>query len=285
MEREEVVIPYELIVPSASRPHLLRQTLSTLFIHTWRQWPQRVIVHDDGVFPGKRREVEDLLVTQVPAQVPLVFRYDERPIGHGPALKWLLDEVRTEYVLYTQDDFATVRPLPIARALALMEIFHLNQIRFNKRKTMAVKGEPGRTFTKLERRFSVAEDAVTDGLSPEVFEAVLCAADHWYFQTGLWRVAAIKPVVDWWASSGPERNPSGFTEHAEIKINNTFNGYYRGMIEFPSTVPVSTSEESSDPRVRARVHKTFIWGPVREPKFVEHLGHDQKNWALNRASR
>src|SRR3972149_6082863 len=115
------MIPYELIVPSSSRPHLLERTLSTFFVHTG-QFPERVIVHDDGGFPGKQKQVARLLVTQVPEEIPVVFRYDEDPMRHGPALKWLLDQVRTEYVVYTQDDFATVRRLPISRALGVLPL-------------------------------------------------------------------------------------------------------------------------------------------------------------------
>jgi len=268
------MLPYELILPSASRPHLLRQTLSTFFANAG-QWPERVIVHNDGVFPGKREQIETLLYSQVPGQIPLIFQHDESPLRHGPSLKWLLANVRTEYVLYTQDDFATVRPLPIDLALGVMHRNGLNQIRFNKRKTMAVKGEPGREFVKVEKIFPALEE-----FGAGVFQT-LCVADHWYFQTGVWRVAAIKPVVDWWASIGP----GAFSEHCETKINQVFNGHYRSIADFPPSVPVCSPEDWNDPVVRGRVHKTFIFGGVREPKFVEHLGHDPKDWALVRANR
>jgi len=290
------MIPYELIIPSASRPHLLERTLATFFVHSG-QWPGRVIVHNDGVFPGKRERVERLLVTQIPAQIPVVFQHDEHPMRHGPALKWLLDQVRTEYVVYTQDDFATVRRLPISRALGVLHLNDLNQIRFNKRKTMAVKGEGDHTFTKVEKVFSLPDDYGVGVDFPSTpcpsgvhlkycdygsgIHQTLCVADHWYFQTGVWRVAAIKPVVDWWMTSGPGE----FGEHSESKINDAFNGKYRGVKDFPASVPVCSPEEWNDPRVRATVHKTFIWGPVREPRFVEHLGHDSKDWALERANR
>ena len=51
------MIPYELIIPSASRPHLLGRVLESLVQHL-DQPPARLLVHDDAVFPGKAAEVE-----------------------------------------------------------------------------------------------------------------------------------------------------------------------------------------------------------------------------------
>jgi hypothetical protein len=272
------MIPYDLIVPSASRPHLLSQVLGTLLARV-DQYPRCVIVHNDERFPGKRALVEAAVAQAVPNTIPVVLHHDDPPIKHGPALKWLLDRVETSYVLYTQDDHKVNRPLPIRQALALLDHHQLNQIRFNKRDTLDKKGREGQEFYKVEHHYGVALDPALG-----TFETTLCVADHWYFQTGVWRVDAIRPIVNWWAGAGREHG--AFEEHMEVKINQVMNGQWRTHHPaWPSVVPVLEDGAWNDPAVRARVHKTFIWGKVGEPAFVEHIGHLPEDWALERANR
>lgn len=264
------MIPYTLIIPSASRPHLLEKVLTSFFRHA-DQRPVKLLLHDDAVFPNKRGLVEAALLFAVPAEVPVVWQYDSPPIKHGPALHWLLDRVDTEYCLYTQDDHEIVRDLPIAEALGLLDRYGLNQIRFNKRDTLDKKGREGEEFFKVEHYF--------DGWP-------LCGADHWYFQCGVWRVAAIKPVVDWWMS--PEGSAQGaFGEWCEVKINQVMNGQWNHVIpKLGPHVPwIDLPEVWNQPEIRARIHKTFIWGKIGEPRFVEHIGHLPEDWALERANR
>lgn len=290
-------IPYELIIPSASRPHLLARVLASLHA-ALDQPPERLLVHDDAVFPGKQGEIKSTVYAVADLwKIPVWFQADNPPLFHGPALHRLLAQVQTEYVLYSQDDHQAVRDLPIAPALHLLHHYSLNQIRFNKRDTMDKKGREGAEFHKIESRFfceglssqwmpqAVHSSAVAE--NADIFRWVtLCAADHWYFQTGAWRVAAIKPVVDWWASPAGAQH-GAFTEHMEVKINQVFNGQWRGKHpDFPPEVPIlDDPAQWADPAVRARVHKTFIWGPVGEPAYVQHLGTDPKDWALIRGNR
>lgn len=284
-KRAVPVIAYDLIVASASRPHLLGPTLQTYFRHA-DQPPARVIIHDDAVFPDQGDAVRQCIARDVPSRIPVTLICDDPPVRHGPALARLLAETQAKYVVYSQDDFRTLRPLPVAEALALLRICRLNQIRFNKRDTGAVKGEPGdpAAFHKLERWYVVDIDAVTDGLAPYPFKTMLTTADHWYFQTGVWRVAAIKPVVDWWNASGP----GNFREHCEAKINMAFNGAYRGQHPpWPPDVPEldPLAGAWNDPVIRADVHRTYIWGPIGEKQFIEHIGGDPADWAHERTNR
>lgn len=273
------MIPYTLIIPSASRPHLLVQVLDTLFKNI-DQFPVALIVHDDAVFPERRAEMDDVLTKHVPVHIPWQVKYDDPPIFHGPALKWLLDHVKTEYVLYSQDDHKVKRPLPIRDALAALHQNNLNQIRFNKRDTQDKKGREGEEFYKIEHTL------VWTNEDRDTSYGQVCAADHWYFQTGLWRVAAIKPVVDWWFYQGP----GAFTEHMEVKINQVFNGQWNHLVlpEMAKTAaPILrvTDGAWNDPAIRARIHKTFIWGKVGEPAFLEHVGTAPEDWAAIRANR
>jgi hypothetical protein len=284
------MIPYELVIPSASRPHLLDEVLRTLFLHL-DQRPTRVLIHDDAVFSGKQMEVREVIAERVPPEIPTIVLVDEPPICHGPSLKRLLDLVSTDYVLYSQDDHRVVRDLPVAFALDLLNRHGLNQIRFNKRTTADKKGREGEEFYKVEKKFllveSEREHEAWYGKSGIRFsrDQTLCIADHWYFQTGVWRVGSIKPVLDWWAAH-PEIG--AFSEHMEVKINQVFNGEWaKHHGDFGSEVPTLKAEDGAwnDPEVRARVHKTFIWGKVGEPQFVDHTGFDPKDWALVRGNR
>ena len=267
------MIPYDLIIPSASRPHLLEPTLRGLMARV-DVLPQRVIVHDDAVFPGKQEEIGRVVADAVPSTVPTVVMCDDPPLAHGPSLHRLLSMVSTEYAMYSQDDHEPVRPIPVASALNLLHLYGLNQIRFNKRDTMDKKGREGEEFYKIVKRFFLYESGVVP----------LCVADHFYFQTNVFRVAALKPVVDWWATDGGAYG--AFKEHMEVKINQVFNGEWRkAHPAFPPEVPVLIEGAWNDPEVRAVVQKTFIWGPVGEPAFVRHLGGHPRDAALIRGNR
>lgn len=299
------MIPYELIIPSASRPHLLEQVLGTLIARV-DQVPARVWIHNDERFPGRRALIEQCR-RMLPPEIPVEIEHDDPPIKHGPAIHRLLKKVSTEYVLYSQDDHRVVRPLPIVPALHLMREHELNQVRFNKRDTMDKKGPEGQEFFKVAFWFAspiplnpqwhypppkpggmpVLDLATGQPATPVLGKAVpLCAGDHWVFQTSLWRVAAIKPVVDWWADPAGGGRLGAFEEHCEVKINDVFNGKYQRQVTFPQPpVPCCQPEQWKDPLVRAAIHRTFIWGPVGEPAFVTHIGDKPEDWALERANR
>lgn len=270
------MIPYTLIIPSASRPHLLQDVLGSLMARV-DQWPEKIVIHNDEVFPGKAERIQTVAREFVPDELKarVIVGNDNPPIKHGPSLKWLIDHVETEYVLYSQDDHRVIRPLPIRKALGVMAMHHLNQIRFNKRDTMDKKGREGEEFYKVEYHFGVALDSELG-----TYEVTLCAADHWYFQCGLWYVPAIRPVINWW--SRPDA-PGAFTEHCEYKINDVFNGKFGQFL--PNVVPYCEPEQWNIPDIRAKVHRTFIWGKIGEPRFVEHIGHLPEDWALERANR
>lgn len=263
---------YDLIVPSASRPHLLAPTLQSILTYVDLP-PARLLVHDDAAFPGRQAAVVEV-IAQIGKtfNLPTVVGLHDPPVRHGPALHWLLSRTDTEFVLYAQDDGRVLRSLPIRAALSVMRDHDLHQIRFNKRPTMGAK--PG--FVKREYQFAMPDGSVT-----------LTTADHWYFQLGLWRVARIRPIVDWWMTYS-----DAFNEHCEIKVNRAMNrevADINGLVEHgPPDSPwrqyalPATAAEAMDPDVRARVQRTFIWGPIGEDKFFQVLGTDAADWALPR---
>ena len=257
---------YEIVIPSASRPKILGAALTSLLARV-DVLPKRVLIHDDVVKPEYRNDVRDVAAAICQSQnIPFYFEQHEPPLSHGPSLHCLLAAAKTAYVLYSQDDLFVRRDLPIARALQTMERHSLHQIRFNKRATMEYK----MSWRKKEFQFEMPDAPVT-----------LTVADHWYFQTGLWRVARIKPVVDWWVMTS-----NAFNEHCEIKCNKSMN---RDIAEFNHWA-LATGYElpeqaylSSDVDVRAAVHKTFIWGPIGTDQFVENLATNPADWRLVRS--
>jgi hypothetical protein len=178
-----------------------------------------------------------------------------------------------------------------------LEQSHLNQIRFNKRDTLDKKGREGEEFFKREFLFPLTEEPGerSHGVPSAVFlpetvdprwRLLLCAADHWYFQCGVWRVSAIKPIVDWWMSPAGAAE-GAFGEWCEVKINQVMNGQWNHVIpKLGPDVPwIDLPELWNHVDIRRRIHKTFIWGKIGEPRFVEHIGHLPEDWALERANR
>src|SRR3972149_3994168 len=103
------MIPYELIITSASRPHLLGPTLTSLLAHV-DQAPALVWIHDDvppdysgGSGPSAVRDVVNAAVGA--NSVRCGIAQTAPPVGLGGALYWLLDRGKGGYVLYSPEDF------------------------------------------------------------------------------------------------------------------------------------------------------------------------------------
>ena len=253
------MIPYDLIVTASHRPHLLQPTLASLLDHIDRKaWPQRILIHDDDtsrrITEGERLRQATMDVLRIlDPPMPVVYTWASPPRRMGGALKFLLDQVTSEFVLYSQDDFVTVRRLPIAEAHELMEEYALNQIRFNKRATMAFKETWQGRWEKREMEF----------LAPGGMRK-LTVSDHWYFQTGLWRVRTIRAAMDWLTAT-PERRDILERAQAEEAINLVMDGR---LGQIPGLVmPCGTHAET-----RAQDQKTFIWGPIGEDRYIRHIG-------------
>lgn len=295
------MISFDVVIPSASRPHIFKAALVSLFQNI-DQSPSLVIIHDDAAFPGRQDQIRSVIETCIPPHVERIVLFDDPPLSHGPSLWKCLQLVRSPYVLYMQDDCEVIRALPIQIALDVMHHHHVHQIRFNKRATMRHK----MTWTKKEFTFEsyagvctslpagvhdwmIHEWKTQESAAPAARicrdcrgyrDVTLTVADHWYFQLGLWRLSRIKPVCDWYM-----QKTSSFHEHAEIKVNHAMN---RGVGEFNQwalssgyELPPSQSE-SMDQDVRARVQRTYIWGPIGEDQFMRNLAEHPDDWALVR---
>ena len=151
------MIPYELLVTAVSeRADLFRQTLDSLLAQVDQQ-PLRVLVHEDvrpGSAPGEIAQW--LLNAQAAGRIADFLHKVRTPAGGlGPAMAWGFAQARTPLVLYSQEDWLTVRPVPVAACMALMEKHNLHHVRFNKRKTMRAKhADTPNPWHKVEVEFA-----------------------------------------------------------------------------------------------------------------------------------
>ena len=256
------MIPYALIMTSASRPHLLKPTLESLFAHL-DQMPLRVLVHDDVLDREKNRGIQEALLgltKGVYHGYQLALHHADPPRRLGLAINWLLANIgsETEYVLYSQDDFVTVRDIPLRRALQVMHDHNLHHIRFNKRATMAFKETWAGRWVKEERTFLMGAPTLK---IPEV----LTISDHWYFQLGLWRVSEMRKALSFWTAN-PERTRRLALDEPEGMINHYFDH-------------IAYGGDYTDQANRAQCQKTFIWGPIGEDRYIRHIGGDREDWA------
>lgn len=261
------MMPYEIIITSSARPHLLQPTLESLLAHVDTP-PQRILIHDDARFDDadERWLHTKTMLEGLPLPCEVLITHAAPPRRLGLALVWLLANVQTEYVLYSQDDFVTVRGLPLQQALATMEANHLHQIRFNKRATLGQKDTWQGVWTKKEMVFGES-DPVTCTVS-----------DHWYFQTGLWRVSVIRAALAWLTAT-PERTALFAGCPAEVAINHVMDGAF-GPIPGLS---VPHHEDALDPMTRAQVQRTLIFGGIGEDRYIRHIGIEETDWAGDHA--
>ncbi|MEK7705634.1 MAG: hypothetical protein AAB426_11795, partial [Myxococcota bacterium] len=211
--------------------------------------PTRLLVNEDvrpGTSPGR---IEQWLQATADEHDIAVTHRATPAGGMGPAIQWLLRETRSPIVLHTQEDWLVLRPLPITRALSAMTASpsSVHHVSYNKRKTMRCKHEdkPDMRWDKIEVQIPIG-----DGTSQ-----TCCVNDHWRTQTGLWRVSRVLPAIEEHAS----RTPSA--HHFVPAINTWMNTRY------------GDDRMWNDQAMRHERLGTYIWGPIGEPAFIQHLGY------------
>ncbi len=239
--------PYELLVTAVSeRADLFRQTLDSLLAQVDQQ-PARIIVHEDvraGSTPGNIGQW--LTEAKTGGRIPDFLHKVRTPAGGlGPAMAWCFAEAKTPLVLYAQEDWLTVRPVPVSACMALMEKHNLHHVRFNKRKTMRAKhADTPNPWHKVEVEFAGDET-----------RQVLCVSDHWYTQLSLWRAGLVRDVLATCALKAPQAN--AFV----AAVNHAMN------MKFIGDPALAMDQQQRHVKMR-----TYIWGPIGEPAFIKHLG-------------
>lgn len=292
------MIPYDLIVASASRPHLLKPTLASLLALV-DQPPARILIHDD--IRSTAREIQASRALWAACYVELVRRCryqsvplplvleDDPPVGFGLALAQLIDHAESKFALFTQDDFVAVRPIPVAAALATMAAHRIHFVSFHKRATRAVKDTWQGPWTKQAATFAV-DAATVAPLPPSIVSGTLHVTltlnNQLSFQTGLWRVAPMRAALDYWTRDPARRSLFShpqWWQTSERMLNEVFDGLHG---QLPAAAELTVPPPGADPRdpvVRSAHQRTYLFGPIGEDRYVRHIGGDPKDWAGDHA--
>jgi hypothetical protein len=252
----EKSVTYDVIITTLrDRADLLERTIRSMLPRLDLS-PARLIVHED-VRPNERLRGpstrERLEAIERETGIPFVLMSTEPARGLARAMPWLLAEASTEFVFYTQEDFDFVRDVPVSECLALMHEHRLHHVRFNKRKTMRIKGAdraPEQQFHKIEKPFG---------------GRILTVSDHWYFQASMWRTSIAREgfeVLNQTANAGV------FIDRGEMKFNHWLNTTHGKGIG---------STDSTGAAQRGEFVRTYIWGGIGEPAFIQHTGHDRSS--------
>ena len=246
---------YEAIVSSVhDRGDLLERTLRSM-LPQLDQRPSRIVVHEDvraghGCVQGRTEALLDAIEREHGVPIRLIRTMPGLGLARG--MVRLLEATETEFVFYTQEDFDFVRPVPVGRCVEIMTAEALHHVRFNKRKTMRIKGEdraPHEQFRKVE---------VTIG------GQVFCISDRWYHQAALWRREL---ALEGYRTVVARAAPGTIVERCEDRFDHWVNTNVGGGVG-----SVDGCQEK-----RREMCRTFIWGGVAEPAFVKHTGGDRRS--------
>lgn len=246
---------YDVVVTSVhDRADLLDRTLRSM-LPALDQAPERVIVHEDvrASLPFVSGRTEELLAAiELVHEVPCVLMRTNPGGGLARGLERLLGDARTDFVFYTQEDFDFLRPVPVRRCLDIMGEHALNQVRFNKRKTMRIKGEDRPAHEQWKK------------VEVEIGGETFCISDRWYHQASLWRRTV---ALDGYRTLVSRARPGTIVERCEDKFDHWIN----------QTIGGGTSSVDGCQDARREKCRTFIWGHVGEPAFVRHTGGERRS--------
>jgi len=231
---EGIFMIIDLLVTSASRPALLEKTLTSFSGNVeLTQHYFRGLLHEDIL----EEEPSKQIIVWASRFSFSVVEHHQPHIGLGPAIGYMLDNfVTSKYLFYLQDDWELVRPLDLDLAIDYMEKYPMiNQIRFNKRKTMPFVGDnPKKRWYKKEVLFG---------------DRIFTVSPHWVLNPALWRVDFISDK---------------FVPSYEFCNWRTNDVLKQG--KGPNEIDADWIAENMG---------TFIWGGIGEPPFFRHLGHGQ----------
>lgn len=189
--------------------------------------------------------------------------------GQGEAVGYALENaVHGEYSLKWEDDFMPVVDIPLDTCIALMQQHTgINQISFNKRKTMQYKwADKGNNnlfkWEKEQRYFNIAIDGALETVP-------LVIKEKWWFGSSIWRSSFVKPKFKAYVQDQIDKGNDNWQ-------NNTHN-FFNDQTLLPSA-----GYKEGDELGRGKVVPTpsqieaaigcYIFGKHRDPPMVEHIG-------------
>jgi hypothetical protein len=163
----------DIIRTSSSRPELLELTTHSLQKHLKFDGNFRWLIHEDAV-NDRSPKCMDFIEN---SGIYNVYKQDSPPVGQGNSLFWLLNQVKSKYILYIEDDWRLLKDINLNEVINIMEEHNdVNQICFNKRAIMKKK----QWFTKKE----VYKNNIA-----------LTTNMYWTFIPSLWRMSYIKDKI------------------------------------------------------------------------------------------
>jgi len=239
---------------SVSRPWQLKRTTPTLFDRF--KYAGKIEYHlVESVFVDELSE-ECLEYATSQEYITHVIKPQR---GYGYAIKWFLDNMCTApYMINWEDDYAAVTDIPLTECVELMETYpHINQICFNKRKTMSYKwARPGHGREDFKWQKEQREFPLTDGrMIP------LVVKEKWWFGPAIWRVSFVKDKF------------VGFRERVHHRFNDEVLFPLFGPRRLPDGSPyVPTPTEVEE------VIGCYIYGRHKDPPMSRHMQEGDSIW-------
>lgn len=228
--------------------------------------PRRLVVHEDtraaqeaqGHNASYRGAIESWLrATRADGRIEDFAHRVRAPAGGmGSAVVWAMETAGTEFVLFTQEDWELLRPVPIAATIDFMSRRGVHHVSFNKRKTMPYKGEGPTRWNKVPVTF--AEEGEVYGVADPARGPVFTVCDHWRTQLGLWRREAALPALRQAAAMSSQ--------------SNAFVARFNDLMNTAALAAGGAGRRWNDQRFRQEWMRTFLFGPIGEPPFIRHLG-------------
>ena len=174
--------------------------------------------------------------------------------GQGCAVRYALDHaITSKYALKWEDDFQAEVDIPLDNCVDVMGQYpKVNQICFNKRRTLAEKGAYGIPNWKKEQRYFVLENGKV---------IPLVVKEKWWFGSALWRVDFIKPKFKFW----------------DTNTHNMLND----VVLLPPVVEHAKQAGRERPIASdvEEVLGTYIYGKTGDPRMVFHAGIGDSLWS------
>jgi len=160
----------QIMIDSASRPFLLKQSVPTIIEHLKYSGKLVYILHEAELYKELSAECVHW------AKYSKFFDRIEKnkPIGQGMSIGNVLKPCNTKYFIHWEDDHIALRDVPLDDIIKVMEENEdVNQIAFNKRGTMG---------------------SVADWPKKEVERSgfKLTTSPHWRYTAAIWRTSFIK---------------------------------------------------------------------------------------------
>lgn len=160
----------DVMIDSGSRPFLLKKTLPTIIENLKFVGNINWIFHE--VFIDEKLSRENIEYIKSLNKFNTII--ESKPLGQTFSIGNALKKCISDYFFHIEDDHILTRNIDLNEGIHIMDGSNVNQIAYNKRKTMkAVSG-----WVKKEYKIN---------------DHIMTTSPHWRFTPALWKLSYIKP--------------------------------------------------------------------------------------------